>query len=294
MKTLQFNVPTTRGQSLTIQEDVLETFYPYFHRHQEAQLMWIKKGRGVLIVEDSLHPFKENDIFFLGANQPHVFKSASLDGFSNESRSVSIFFDPNGKLKSLFCLDEFELLNQFIYNNSRGFKVPEKYFSQISERVSQLKAADQMDMLMHFFYLLRALANISRETEALCTERVEVAFDAVHGSNRIKQICNYIKEHFRDELSLEDAADYANLTPQAFCRYFKKHCGVTFVTYLNRIRVKEVCNQLNEDRLDSVSFIAYNCGFNSITNFNRVFKQIMGCNPKEYVQQYKQTLNSFI
>src|SRR5690606_17180355 len=204
------------------------------------------------------------------------------------------FFDPNGKLKSLFCLDEFELLNQFIYNNSRGFKVPEKYFSQISERVSQLKAADQMDMLMHFFYPLRALANISRETEALCTERVEVAFDAVHGSNRIKQICNYIKEHFRDELSLEDAADYANLTPQAFCRYFKKHCGVTFVTYLNRIRVKEVCNQLNEDRLDSVSFIAYNCGFNSITNFNRVFKQIMGCNPKEYVQQYKQTLNSFI
>ena len=51
MKTLQFNVPTMRGQSLTIQEDILETFYPHFHRHQEAQLMWIKKGKGVLIVE---------------------------------------------------------------------------------------------------------------------------------------------------------------------------------------------------------------------------------------------------
>ena len=294
MKTLQFNVPTMQGQSLMVQEDILDTFYPHLHRHQEAQLMWIIKGRGILIVEDTLHPFKENDIFFLGANQPHVFKSASQDGFSTESRSISIFFDPNGKLKYLFSLEEFESLNQFIYNNSRGFKIPDNYFPEISERVKLLKASDQMDKLMHFFYLLRSLANISRETDALCPESGEVMLDVIPGSNRINLICNYIKEHYKDDLTLEAVANYANLTPQAFCRYFKKHCGVTFVTYLNRIRIKEVCHQLNEDHLDSVSFIAYNCGFNSITNFNRVFKQIIGCNPKEYIQQYKQTLYSVI
>ncbi|WP_104380947.1 AraC family transcriptional regulator [Sphingobacterium sp. HMA12] len=294
MKTLQFNVPSMQGQSLTVQEDILETFYPHLHRHQEAQLMWIIKGRGILIVEDTLHPFRENDIFFLGANQPHVFKSSSQDGFSNESRSISIFFDPNGKLKLLFSLEEFESLNQFVYSNSCGFKIPGEYFQQISERILQLKSSEQMDKLMHFFYLLRSLANISRDTDPLCAERSEVAFDAIHSSNRINQICNHIKENFKHDLSLEDVADYANLTPQAFCRYFKKHCGVTFVSYLNRIRVKEVCNQLNEDHLDSVSFIAYSCGFNSITNFNRVFKQIIGCNPKEYIQKYKQTLYSVI
>ncbi|MDR2276044.1 MAG: AraC family transcriptional regulator [Sphingobacterium sp.] len=294
MKALQFNVPTMQGQNLTVQEDVLETFYPHLHRHQEAQLMWIVKGRGVLIVEDTLHPFKENDVFFLGANQSHVFKSSSHDGFSNESRSISIFFDPNGKLKSLFSLEEFESLNQFIYNNSYGFKIPEQYFDQISERVLQLKSSDQLDKLMHFFYLLRSLANISRETAPLCAERAEVAVDTIHNANRINLICNYIKENHKHDLSLENVADYANLTPQAFCRYFKKHCGVTFVTYLNRIRVKEVCSQLTEDHIDSVSFIAYSCGFNSITNFNRVFKQIIGCNPKEYVQQYTQTLYSVI
>jgi len=294
MKTLQFNVPSMQGQSLTVQEDILETFYPHLHRHQEAQLMWIVKGKGILIVEDTLHPFKENDIFFLGANQPHVFKSSSQDGFSNESRSISIFFDPNGKLKLMFSLEEFESLNHFIYNNSCGFKIPDEYFTQISERILQLKSSDQMDKLMHFFYLLRSLATISRETDPLCSERGEAVSDTVHTSNRINLICNYIKENHKHDLSLEDVADYANLTPQAFCRYFKKHCGVTFVAYLNRIRVKEVCSQLNEDHLDSVSLIAYNCGFNSITNFNRVFKQIIGCNPKEYVQNYKQTLYSVI
>lgn len=287
MKTLQFNVPTTQGQSLTIQEDVMDSFYPHLHKHQEAQLMWIKKGQGVLVVEDTLHPFKENDIFFLGANQPHVFKSMSQDGLFNESRSISIFFDPHGKLKSLFSLGEFESLNHFINSNSRGFKVPEAYFSQISERVVQLKSADELDKLMQFFYLLRSLAMISKETDPLCIERIEFNQDGPSGVSRISLICNYIKENFKKELSLEDVANYANLTPQAFCRYFKKHCGVTFVSYLNRIRIKEVCNHLNEGDLESVSYIAYNCGFNSITNFNRVFKQVRGCNPKEYTGDRK-------
>ncbi len=295
MKTLQFNVPTIEGQSLTVQEDVMDSFYPHFHSHQEAQLMWIVKGNGVLVVENTLHPFKENDIFFLAANQPHVFKSVSQDRLSNESRSISVFFDPNGKLKPLFSLGEFDSLNQFIYNNSRGFKIPESHFKSVSERLLQVKSAVKMDKLMHFFYLLRSLANISKETDPLCAERIEdVSLEAGIGGSRITLIFNYIKENFKNELSLADVAEYANLTPQAFCRYFKKHCGITFVHYLNRIRVKEVCNQLNEDHLDSVSFIAYNCGFNSITNFNRVFKQITGCNPKEYVQQYKQTLYSLI
>ncbi|MEN5376496.1 AraC family transcriptional regulator [Sphingobacterium kitahiroshimense] len=268
----------------------MDSFYPHLHKHQEAQLMWIKKGQGVLVVEDTLHPFKENDIFFLGANQPHVFKSMSQDGLFNESRSISIFFDPNGKLKSLFSLGEFESLNHFINSNSRGFKVPDAYFNQISERVVQLKSADELDKLMQFFYLLRSLAMISKETDPLCIERIEFNQDEPIGISRISLICNYIKENFKKELSLEDVANYANLTPQAFCRYFKKHCGVTFVSYLNRIRIKEVCNHLNEGDLESVSFIAYNCGFNSITNFNRVFKQVRGCNPKEYTDNYKNTV----
>lgn len=243
-----------------------------------------------MVVEDTLHPFKENDIFFLGANQPHVFKSMSQDGLLNESRSISIFFDPNGKLKSLFSLGEFDSLNHFIQSNSRGFKVPDTYFQQISERVVQLKEADELDKLMQFFYLLRSLAMISKEIDPLCVERIEFNHESSSGVSRITLICNYIKENFKNELTLEDVANYANLTPQAFCRYFKKHCGVTFVSYLNRIRIKEVCNQLNEDHLESVSFIAYNCGFNSITNFNRVFKQIRGCNPKEYTDNYKNTV----
>ncbi|GAA0887102.1 AraC family transcriptional regulator [Sphingobacterium siyangense subsp. cladoniae] len=290
MKTLQFNIPVIQGQSITVQEDISESFYPHLHRHQEAQLMWITKGRGVLLVDETLHSFKENDIFFIGANQAHVFKSVSEDKASDAARSISIFFDPAGRLKQLFMLGEFEPLEQFLKQDSRGFKIPKMDFEVVSKRIMLLKQAEKIDKMMHFFYLLRTLSQISKRTNSLCPEPVEAAVCSIGKNNRIEKVCHYINTHFKQGLTLESVAERAHLSPQAFCRYFKKHCGITLVGYLNRIRINEVCSQLGKDHLhlENISFIAYNCGFNSITNFNRVFKQIIGCTPKEYILRYDQ------
>ncbi len=290
MKTLQFNIPVIKGQSITVQEDISESFYPHLHRHQEAQLMWITKGKGVLLVDETLHPFKENDIFFIAAHQAHVFKSVSEDKAGDAARSISIFFDPEGRLKQLFMLGEFESLEQFLSQDSRGFKIPEVDFDMVSKRMLLLKQSEKIDKMMHFFYLLRTLAQISKRTDALCPEPMETVVGSTGKNNRIEKVCHYINTHFKHGLTLESVAERAHLSPQAFCRYFKKHCGITLVGYLNRIRINEVCSQLGKDHLhlENISFIAYNCGFNSITNFNRVFKQIIGCTPKEYILRYDQ------
>jgi AraC-like DNA-binding protein len=77
------------------------------------------------------------------------------------------------------------------------------------------------------------------------------------------------------------------MTPQAFCRYFKKHTGHTFVTFLNEMRINEACKKLANGRCDSISNVAYTSGFNSITNFNRVFKSVTGNSPREYLESYR-------
>ncbi|MDR0266449.1 MAG: AraC family transcriptional regulator [Sphingobacterium sp.] len=298
MKTLQFNIPVIQGQSITVQEDISESFYPHLHRHQEAQLMWITKGKGVLLVDETLHPFKENDIFFIGAHQAHVFKSISEDKAGDAASSISIFFDPGGRLKQLFMLGEFQSLEQFLRQDSKGFKIPELDFEVVSNRIMLLKQSEKIEKMMHFFYLLRTLSQISKKTDPLCPEYMESAICTTGKNKRIEEVCHYINTYFRHGLTLESVAERAHLSPQAFCRYFKKHCGMTLVGYLNRIRINEVCHQLGRDHLhlENISFIAYNCGFNSITNFNRVFKQIIGCTPKEYILRYDQryTENSIV
>jgi AraC-like DNA-binding protein len=92
--------------------------------------------------------------------------------------------------------------------------------------------------------------------------------------------------HYESPLTLEDVAAQAHMTPQAFCRYFKKHTRHTFVSFLNQVRINEACKKLTDGSYDSVSTVAYNCGFNSITNFNRVFKSVTGKSPRDYIRDY--------
>ncbi|WP_379090203.1 AraC family ligand binding domain-containing protein [Pedobacter sp. UC225_65] len=75
MKVLQFTIPVAHDNTIIVQEDNMAHFYPYLHRHKEAQLMWIKEGEGTLVVDNNMHTFRKNDIYLLGANQPHLFKS---------------------------------------------------------------------------------------------------------------------------------------------------------------------------------------------------------------------------
>ena len=64
MKVLQFTIPVADDRAVIVQEDIMPHFYPFLHRHKEAQLIWIKEGKGTLLVDNQMHPFKKNDIFF--------------------------------------------------------------------------------------------------------------------------------------------------------------------------------------------------------------------------------------
>lgn len=287
MKLIQFNVPSPKDKSVYVQEEKLSNFYPYFHKHEEYQLMWIVKGEGTLFLWDRFHTFQENDIFLLGPNQPHVFKKNENTTDSTNVESVSIFFNLNGGLSSLINMPELRDIFSFILQNSHGFKVPHAYTSRIKRRISLLKDAESMNQLMSFFVLLKELSLVADELKPLSVARV---FAKESGYLRINDVCRFIKDNFRRSLTLEEAADHANLTPQAFCRYFKKHTGLTFVSYLNELRIQEACTLITAQRYESIGLVAYNSGFNSITNFNRVFRTITGYSPKEYLVRYRNTV----
>lgn len=287
MKMIQFNVPAPKDKSVYVQEDRLTDFYPYFHKHEEYQFMWIVKGEGTLFLADSFHPFQAGDIFLLGPNQPHVFKKNANSLNDTEVESVSIFFHLKGSLSSLFHMPELSGILEFILHNTNGFKVPHAYTGRVRRRIALLKKASMMDQLVSFIFLLKELSLVARELKPLSIASVSGNDD---GYLRIHEVCRYIKENFRRTITLEEAADHANLTPQAFCRYFKKHTGLTFVGYLNELRIQEACKLITAQRYESMGLVAYNSGFNSITNFNRVFRSITGFSPKEYYSRYKNNI----
>ncbi|MFT3704488.1 MAG: AraC family transcriptional regulator [Agriterribacter sp.] len=287
MKVLQFTIPVSHDKSFIIQKDTLPHFYPHLHRHTEVQLTWIQKGEGTLIVENNMHPFWTNDIYWLGGNQPHVFKSDPAY-FSPKSRKTiqtySIYFNPFGTLSPLFALHEFKKMKSFMERVQSGFKLPEAFVGEASSWMLKIQNSKGVEQFMNFVELLNFLQSINDLQPLVSGTRLPQVNE--QEGIRIGSIYDYIMKHFDDEITLEAIAKHANMTPQAFCRYFKKHTRLTFVSFLNEVRINEACKKLADGSYDSISTIAYHCGFNSIANFNRVFRSVTGKSPREYVKEF--------
>jgi len=291
MKVLQFTIPVPRDKTVIVQKDELPHFYPHLHRHQEIQLTWIQQGEGTLVAENNMYSFRGGEIYWLGVNLPHVFKS-DPSYFSPSSckkvQTLNIFFNAKGQLDSFFDLPEIKNVKNFLQNQQSGFKVPPEHVEEIAERMLRIQQTTGIDQLVHFIELLKQLSSY-QELTPLSARSQPIAYSE-HEGIRIGAIYNYIMQQYDRPITLEDVAKQAHMTPQAFCRYFKRHTLHTFVSFLNEVRINEACKKLTDGQYDSIATVAYNCGFNSITNFNRVFKSVTGKSPSEYVDSYLQNV----
>lgn len=287
MKVLPFTIPVSHDKTIIVSAEDMPYFYTHLHRHKEIQLTWIQEGEGTLVAGMNMHLFRAGEIYLFGANMPHVFKS-DPDYFVNEStkrvRAITVFFNPKDKLAGLFDLPEMKNVQAFLESYDCGFKVPPQLFSDISSRLLGLLNAEGIDQLMQFLQMLKTLSAV-KGLEPLTVNSFPRSINDNEGM-RVAAIYNYIIQNYNKALTLEEVAEQAYMTPHAFCRYFKKHTRYTLVSFLNKVRINEACKLLMSGSHNGIAAIAYSCGFNSITNFNRVFKSITGKSPRNYKDQY--------
>lgn len=289
MKVLKFTIPVPGDKNIIIRHDILPYFYQYLHRHDEVQLTWILKGEGTLVVENNMYPFKSNEIYYIGANLPHVFKSDPIY-FSQKSKktveAITIHFNPNGKLGGLLDLAEMKQIQVFLQKHNNGFMVPSNHITDVAHKIQMVSKTKGIDQMIAFLEILKKFITIPKLKELTSASTIENLSENV--GVRLSEIYHFILANYENNITLEDVAQQAHMTPQAFCRYFKKRTHHTFVSFLNEVRINEACKKLTAGAGDniSISTIAYNCGFNTVTHFNRVFKSVVGKSPHEYVDDY--------
>lgn len=289
MKVLQFTIPVPGDKNIIIRHDRLPYFYQYLHRHDEIQLTWILKGEGTLVVDNNMYPFKPNEIYYIGANLPHVFKSDPIY-FSQKSKktveAITIHINPNGKLAGLFDLAEMKQIQVFLQKHNNGFMIPSDHITDVAHKMQMVSKTKGVDQVIAFLEILKKFITIPKLKELTSASTIENLSENV--GVRLSEIYHFILANYENNITLEDVAQQAHMTPQAFCRYFKKRTHHTFVSFLNEVRINEACKKLTAGAGDniSISTIAYNCGFNTVTHFNRVFKSVVGKSPHEYVDDY--------
>ena len=288
MKVINFTIPEKIGNSIHVKEDKLPFFYPHLHRHVEIQITWILSGKGTLVIGNNMKPFQSGDLFVIGANQPHLFKSdPSYFDSNNQDKvhSLNIFFNPDGFMSSLLLLPEMYSIKKLIKSSDFGIKASEKDASKLFEYF--VKVRDNADgfLLAYFIEMLQAMANMV-QWEYFSTESFEHMFTDSDGL-KMNDIFRYTMDHFKKEISLDQIAAIAHLTPQSFCRYFKKHTSKTYTHFVNELRINEACKLLMERKYVSIGNVAHQCGFNSVISFNRVFKSIISKTPREFIKTHE-------
>jgi AraC-like DNA-binding protein len=284
MKALLFRIPTVDDRSFRVQIDHDKHFYERLHFHPELQLTLIKEGRGTLVVGDRIDRFQPYDLLLLGANVPHVLLNDSryFESDSNQEVMAYTFFFREETLNHFFAkAPELLHIGELLREASHGVRLRCLKPNQMTDTFETIREQRPFEQLITLLKTLDSLT-LSSDCERLSGTAYKQPNKPVD-HQRLENVFNFILTNYANPITLEDIANVANLTPHAFCRFLRTHTRKTFSQLLNEVRVEHACRLL-KDSTQSVSQIAFACGYANLSNFNRQFKQVMHLTPRDYLK----------
>lgn len=259
-------------------------FSTAFHFHVECQITYMVESEGKRIIGDSIENFEKGELILLGSNIPHVWynSEAYFDDKVNQkhARSISVFFNPDKLVGLLEQLGNMQKMKSVLQIAGRGMKFYGETKSQLKKLLVQLvKEEEDFPKMISLFKILEVLSH-TKEYHLLASQGYTNTYQ-LKDNDRMDKVFKYVFENFATDMQLDDVAALINMNKQAFCRYFKSRTQKTFVEFVNEVRIGHAC-KLITDGERQIGNLAYECGFNSLSNFNRFFKEAKGVTPRDY------------
>ncbi len=267
--------------------DTLLCLEDNWHFHEEFELIYFLKSKGTRYVGNSIGNFEEGELYFIGSNVPHLFRNTReyyISESGEENVDLIVVQFPGTFLGSDYLdIHDFKKIKLLFSNSARGLKFTKLTTSLLYDMLLGLVYNLEFSGLINLLKVLDILS-VSDDCEFLCTEGVS-NYVRKNEKERMANVINFLNDNYEHKIELEEISEVANMSPSAFCRFFKKRTQKSFSQYLNEIRIGSACKHLIEGRIP-ISEVSFISGFNSLTNFNRQFKFHVGVTPREYMKQY--------
>lgn len=285
MKPIQFTVSVYDEGVFAVMEDKKENFYNYYHRHDEAQITYILKGKGTIIVGNIMQSFQSGDIFVLKPNEPHMFdRDLGDEEDMGDIHAIHIFVNLE-RMKKLYHIPEFESVKEYLLSLDTSKRVDRSVSESMMHFFTNLMVKTSMPRFTEFLSLLYALTTHRNDVSSLYSGVRSVAYSDKDGV-RISQVYKYTFDHYNEDITVDKVASLVHMTPTSFCKFFKKHTTKTYINFLNEVRIEKACQILMENRSENIAEAAFQSGFNNVVHFNRVFKSITNLSPRKYIAQH--------
>lgn len=255
------------------------------HYHNEIEIIYVIQSYGNRYVGDSIEPFAEGDLVMLGRNLPHYWKNHAAFYKGDPAlqvRAMVIHF-PETIIKSENAdFPEFRNIRDLIKRSERGIQFLEPIISQVAKRLDILFKLSGLERYIELLKILEIMAT-GEDYKLLASPGSEKSLPK-RIDHRLEKVLNYLNKNFAEEQHLAELGLLVGMNDAAFCRFFKAGTSKTIVEYLHDLRIGHACKLLIE-KDKTISEIAFECGFNNISNFNRVFKRKTNNTPSSYMKQ---------
>lgn len=282
MKIVKTNIASYTNTSLSVFSREESFFQSPFHSHPEFELVYILESHGKRIIGNSVESFESGDMVFLGDDIPHVWLNDEIfyKGINSlKAKAMVIYFSRDLFGNSFYELPEAQEVKKFLSQGVKGVSITGQTNAVIAKKMEKLLKKKGFEVVMGVIEILFLLSK-SKDLRYI-NDNSYISVSDENKNDRLAAVFQYVKSNYKEEISLDEIAKIANLTPTSFCRMFKAKTKKPFVEYLNEIRVSNACKYLIETDL-GISEIAYECGYKTASNFNKLFKKLIGTTPKEY------------
>ena len=253
-----------------------------YHTHPEVELLHIVAGQGHLVVGDHVGRYQADDLMLLGGGLPHMLCSDDPAPSGTATRLRYVQFRPEDFGDRFWRLRELEPLARLLAHSSRGLRFRDLAGAPALDCMDRMEAASGATRLL---LMVSALTRLAEATQEQPLASPGYAPSVTHrDSERLDRAMAFIGRHFTEGLSLAQVAAQAGLSLQAFSRFFHKLVGMTYMDYVLALRVSMACRLLLETD-HGASEVAFQVGFNNLSNFNRQFKKLKGTTPRDYRKQ---------
>lgn len=273
------------NSAITVKINSYPNFLKLWHYHQELELVSIIKSTGTRFIGDSINKFQPKDVVLIGRNLPHMWLNDPQyfeENSTLKAEAISIHFKEDFLGDVFLNLPEMKSVLQLLKKAEQGVQ-----FINVSKKlrqlIEQLNTESGFKKTYQFIAILHELSIYNDYT--LLASSGYVNSLQQEDSALSNQVIAYIFKNFNKEISLKKVAEISKMNTSAFSRSFKRVHRKTFSKYVNEIRIGYACKLLIENDLN-ISAIAYETGFNNLSNFNRQFKMIKKTSPSEYIKKH--------
>ena len=277
-------ITAAKRESFVIKKFDKKGFDAPFHFHPELELTLITEGKGKRFVGNNMTGFENSDLVLMGPNLPHCWKLSGAR--KDKASSIVIQFNYDFLGNDFFNSPEMSQIQKLIKRSESGIEFSGKLKQEIRE---------QMDLLFteknHFKKLIMMLEILNRlsvsKDYVLLNKKNSVLVHSDDNRVRINKVFAYIVENFHDEVFLNKAASIIGMTPNAFCKFFKKMTRKTFMETVINYRINFATQQLTETD-KTIADICFESGFRDISHFYKTFSSHMQISPHNYRKQFLQ------